>query len=145
MNDAAASAVVVDTMVIGWLFDDHLNPRADRYRAVIADSPVLLSFQTVMELRYGALHARGGQLRRRQLDRRVAGLTVVQPDDAMITLCAELREGCRRTGHPLGSKVHDGDRWIASTAIRLGLPLVSDDGVFDSAPGLQLLTARPRS
>ncbi len=43
----------------------------------------------------------------------------MQPDDEMITLCAELREACRRIGHPLGSKAHDGDRWIAATACDL--------------------------
>jgi predicted nucleic acid-binding protein len=48
---------------------------------------------------------------------------------------------CARAGHALGDKLHDGDRWIASAAIRLGLPLVSHDGVFKGAPGLQLITA----
>jgi hypothetical protein len=41
------------------------------------------------------------------------------PDDEMIRLSAELRQGCRR----------------------LGLPLVSHDGVFKAAPRLELLTA----
>lgn len=131
----------MDTMVISWLLDDRPNPVADRYRALIDTRPVLLAFQTVMELRYGALRAGWGELRRRRLERRVAELTVVQPDDEMISVCAELRQGCRRIGHPLGSKVHDGDRWIAAVAIRLGLPLVSHDGVFDAVPRLQLLTA----
>lgn len=94
-----------------------------------------------MELRYGALRAGWGELRRRRLERRVAELAVVQSDDEMISVCAELRQGCRRIGHPLGSKVHDGDRWIAAAAIRLGLSLVSHDGVFDGAPRLELLTA----
>jgi predicted nucleic acid-binding protein len=57
-------------------------------------------------------------------------LTVVQPDDQMITVCAELRAVCQRTGHTLGDRIHDGDRWIPAAAMRLGLPLVSDDGVF---------------
>ncbi|HTV10971.1 MAG TPA: hypothetical protein VME20_03845 [Acidimicrobiales bacterium] len=46
-----------------------------------------------------------------------------------------------RAGHALGDKLHDGDRWVASAAIRLGLPLVSHDGVFKGAPGPQLITA----
>ena len=80
-------------------------------------------------------------MRRRRLDRLVAELTVVQPDDEMISACADLRDACRRIGHPLEGKVHDGDRWIAATAIRLGLPLVSHDAVFDATPGLRLLTS----
>jgi hypothetical protein len=54
MTDARPVGVVVDTMVISWLFDERANPVADRYRALIGVRPVLLAFQTVMELRYGA-------------------------------------------------------------------------------------------
>ena len=84
-----------------------------------------------------------GELRRRRLERRIADLTVVQPDDEMIIACAELRARCLEVGHALGDEVHTGDSWIAATAIRLGLPLVSHDGVFDGAPGLEFLTANP--
>ncbi len=119
--------VIVDTMVISWLFDERPNPLADDYRVLIGEVPVLLASQTVMELRHGAPRAGWGELRRRRLERRVA----------------ELRQACRRIGHPLSSKMHDGDRWIAAAAIRLGLPLVTHDTVFKAAPQLALLTATP--
>jgi predicted nucleic acid-binding protein len=142
MTDAQPTgAVVVDTMVISWLLDDRPNPLADRYRNRLGAQPVLVAFQTVMELRYGALRAGWGELRRRRLERGLAELTVVQPDDETITVCAELRLRCQQVGHALGDKVHDGDRWIAATAIRLSLPLVSHDGVFLAAPGLSIITA----
>ncbi|HUR17900.1 MAG TPA: hypothetical protein VMZ51_03055 [Acidimicrobiales bacterium] len=54
MSDARAPGVVVDTMVISWLFADQPHPLAERYRALIDARPVLLAFQTVMELRFGA-------------------------------------------------------------------------------------------
>jgi predicted nucleic acid-binding protein len=142
MTDAQPLGVVVDTMVIGWLFDDRPNPLGDRYRVLIGPRPVLLAFQTVMELRFGALRAGWGELRRRRLERRIAELTVVQPDDNMITACANLRVRCKQIGHALGDKLHDGDRWIAAAAIRLDVPLASHDGIFDGAPGLELITAR---
>lgn len=47
-------------------------------------------------------------------------------------------------GHALAGKPHDGDRWIAATAIRLGAPLVSHDRVFVGAPGLELLSIMQR-
>ena len=125
--------VVVDTMVISWLLDDRPNRLANQYRALIGDAPVVLAFQTVMELRFGAVRAGWGELRNRRLERRVAELNVVQPDDEMITVCAELRADCRRIGHPLGNKIHDGDRWIAATAIRLRVPLVSHDRVSETS------------
>jgi hypothetical protein len=37
---------------------------------------------------------------------------------------AELRYGARR-GHALSQRVHEADRWVASTALWLGVPLVA--------------------
>ncbi len=48
---AALAGVVVDTMVVSWLFDERPNPLAERYRDLIGPASVLLAFQTVMELR----------------------------------------------------------------------------------------------
>lgn len=128
-------------MVISWLLDERPNPLADQYRQLIGSSPVLLAFQTVAELRFGALRAGWGELRRRRLDRSIARLTVVQPDDQMITAWSQLRADCQKIGHALGHKLHDGDRWIAATALRLDCALVSHDGVFAQTPGLDLITA----
>ena len=86
MTLPASPPVVVDTMVVSWLLDSRPNPMQDRYRELIGTAPVLLAFQTVAELRYGALRAGWGELRRRRLDRSVARLTVVQPDDEMLTV-----------------------------------------------------------
>ena len=49
-----------------------------------------------------------------------------------------LRVRCEQAGHALAQSHHDADRWIAATAIRLGVPLVSHDAVFKGAPGLLL-------
>lgn len=140
MTNAQLSGVVVDTMVISWLFDGRPNRLAERYRTLIGPRPVLVAFHTVMELRYGVLRAGWGQLRRRRLERRIAELAVVQPDDQMIIVCATLRADCAQIGHALAAKLHDGDRWIAAAAMRLGIPLVSHDGIFDGAPGLEFVT-----
>jgi predicted nucleic acid-binding protein len=142
MTDAPSEGIVVDTMVISWLFDERPNPLANRYRALIGRRSVLLAFQTVMELRYGALRANWGELRRRRLERRIAELTIIEGDDEMTTRCAELRNECQRVGHALADKVHDGDRWVAAAALRLKVPLASHDGVFALAPRLELITAR---
>lgn len=131
MTNAQPSGVVVDTMVVSWLFDERPNRLAEHYRALIGPRRVLLAV-----LRVG-----WGQLRRRRLERRIAELTVVQPDDEMITMCATLRAHCTQIGHALAGKLHDGDRWIAASAMRLNVPLVSHDAIFDGAPSLQLVTA----
>lgn len=66
----------------------------------------------------------------------MARLVVVQPDDELIVVCARLRADCEQLGHALGQKIHEADRWIASTAIMLGVELISDDAVFDRVRGL---------
>ncbi|HSH59416.1 MAG TPA: PIN domain-containing protein [Acidimicrobiales bacterium] len=113
-----SDAVVVDTNVLSWLFDQRPNPLPDRYCSLIDERRVLVAFQSVMELRYGALHAGWGELRRRRLGRSLGALTVIQPDDALVNVCAELRHACDQAGHGLGGKAHDGDRWVAATALR---------------------------
>lgn len=45
---------------------------------------------------------------------------------------------CWRIGHALAQKEHDADRWVAATAIRLGIPPVANDGIYDNVPGLQV-------
>jgi predicted nucleic acid-binding protein len=69
MTDAHPAGVVVDTLVISWLFDERPNVLAERYRQLIGQSPVLLTLQTVMELRFGAIRAGWGEFRRRRLER----------------------------------------------------------------------------
>lgn len=64
---------------------------------------------------------------------------MVAADDALATAYAELREACVQAGHSLSAKIHTADRWIAATAIRYGLPLISDDAGFEGCPGLELI------
>lgn len=60
---------------------------------------------------------------------------MVQPDDDLMLTCAELRASCLAAGHALGQKVNVPDRWIAATAIALGVELISGDAVFENVAG----------
>ena len=51
----------------------------------------------------------------------IAGLTVLQPDDQMVPVRAQLRADCARAGNALGAKIHHDDRWLVSAVLRLGL------------------------
>ena len=127
-------------MVVSSLLHANRQPeRAEQYRSLIAGRPIVISFVTVTELRYGALKAGWGELRRRALERDLAQFVIVQPDNELMQICAELRAKCEQIGHALGQKVHEADRWIAGTAIRLNLALVSDDSVFRDVPELSIL------
>lgn len=102
-----------------------------------------MSFQTVAELRYGALRRGWGDARLRKLDAKIAAVEVVHSGDQLVANYARLRADCVQIGHALGQREHDADRWIAATALRLGIPLVSHDRVFENTPELQLESAHP--
>lgn len=88
------------------------------------------------ELRQGALRAGWGELCRRQLERSISDFEVIQTRARLISRCAELRAEASRAGHPLAQRIHEADRWVAATAVVLGLELVAGDGTFENVPGL---------
>ena len=58
-------------------------------------------------------------------------------------MCAQLRVDCEAIGHALAQSEHNADRWTAATGIRLAIPLVSNDTIFRSVPGLALESVAP--
>jgi len=63
---------------------------------------------------------------------------VIHTGPELVALRAQLRADCAAIGHALAQREHNGDRWIAATAARLGIPLVSNDTIFRGTPGLAL-------
>ena len=91
------------------------------------------------QARFGAMRAGWGNRRVADLERLLRSAFVSSPDDLTATAFARLRLACKHAGHPLHQKVHTGDLWIAATAVRWDLTLVSDAGVFDDCPELTLI------
>ncbi len=110
-----------------------------RYRRHLTGRRLVIASQVVAEARFGALRAGWGDRRIEELERLLRSTLVLTPDDLTATTFARLRVACERIGHPLHQKIHTGDLWIAATAIRRDLPLVSDDAVYNGCPGLKLL------
>ena len=108
--------------------------------AGIAGQPSFISFQTVAELRYGALRRGWGESRMLKLRSKIARAEVVWAGPELVETYAKLRAGCEAAGHALAQRPHDADRWIAATAVRLGVLLVSHDSVFRNVPRLILET-----
>jgi predicted nucleic acid-binding protein len=129
--------IVIDTDV----FSADLVPGAhlaERYAPIIAGRPALISFQTVAELHYGALRRGWGEARMLRLEARIHQAEIVHTGPELVLIYAQLRADCEALGHALAQRAHTADRWIAATAIRLGVPLVSNDRIFRDAPGLAL-------
>lgn len=126
--------IVIDTDV----FSADLVPGswlAERYASLITGRPAFISFQTVAELRCGAIRRGWGHARMLTLEAKVQRVEVVYTDPDLVAEYAQLRADCEAACHALAHKAHTADRWIAATAIRPGLPLVSNDGIFRGAPG----------
>jgi predicted nucleic acid-binding protein len=113
---------------------------AERYTSFVTDGAAFISFQTFAELRYGAIRRGWGHARTLRLEAKVQRVEVVHSHPSSLRSTPQLRVDCEAAGHALGQKPHTGDRWIAAIAIRLGIPAVSNDGIFRGAPGLELKT-----
>ena len=132
--------VVVDTNVFGIALGNDPLSLAGRYAKHLNGAALVVSFQTVAELRYGALKANWGSARVAAMETRIQQALVVPPHDALAHVWAHLRNECRKIGHPLHDKKHHGDLWIAATAHLAGVPLVTHDSVFRGTPGLTIVT-----
>jgi predicted nucleic acid-binding protein len=126
--------IVVDTVIISWLLSR--NSQVAPYEPHLTGRQLVISFITVAELRYGAVKGNWGEARRQRLEERISAMRVVSPDNDLVNAYVDMRAKCQRLGHGLQAKEQEADRWIAATAIRYGLQLVSHDGIFDNVPGL---------
>jgi predicted nucleic acid-binding protein len=113
---------------------------AAAYEPLIVGRPAFISFQTVAEIRFGAALRTWGPTRILKMEARISSAEIVHSGPALIETYTRLRVDCHRAGHALAQSRHDADRWIAATAIRIGIPLVSNDRIFADAPGLTVET-----
>lgn len=112
--------VVADTDVVSYLFKRH--PLAEAYLGLLSGHSVMISFMTVAEIEYGMeSDGWGGPRRagmRRYLEER---FSVVYPDSKTVKIWASIVAGCERKGRSIAHS----DAWIAATALRLGVLLVT--------------------
>lgn len=134
--------VVVDTDVFSADIVP-TSPLTAAYAPILAGRHVYISFQTEAELRYGALRRGWGPDRMRRLELRIRQAEIVHSGPELVRVCAQLRADCERIGHALAARQHNADRWIAATATRLGMPLVSNDAIFQGVPDLVLESVAP--
>jgi tRNA(fMet)-specific endonuclease VapC len=132
--------VVVDTGVFGAELSPRGRPLANAYRPLLEGRPAVISFITVAELEYGAKRVGWGSDRLKRLNLETRRAQTVWPGPVLVDTYVTMRTWCARTGHGLAGKDHEADRWVAATAIWLGIPLVAHDAIFKNVSGLQLLT-----
>jgi predicted nucleic acid-binding protein len=133
------TAVVVDTMIASAWLGVRQSQRKSRWAPVLEPAVWVLPFTVIAEMRFGAEVAGWGARRRRVLDRLIARAGMVPPFDEVMDAYVDVRTWSVRTGHGLGAKDHEADRWVAAVAIAGALPLASEDSIFEDVPGLNLL------
>lgn len=112
--------------------------RSQRRWAPVLEAAIwVLPFVVVAEMRFGAEVAGWGARRRGVLDRLVARAGVVPPLGEVTDAYVDLRAWCVRTGHGLGAKDHEADRWVAAVAVAGGFPLATEDAIFDDVVTLR--------
>lgn len=131
------NAVVVDSCVVSYLFDD--SGPAAYYADRLAGKNLLISFQTLEEIRFGMLKRNWGARRRNEMERHLMQYDVIWPNHELVDISAQLRRQRERAGRPLTTA----DAWIAATAILLECPLASHDGDFAETPNLVELIRAP--
>ena len=140
MTQALRGPVVIDTGVFGAQLIPRTWPLGESHRPLVEGRAALISFVTVAELRFGAQLAAWGPRRLRRLGRELERAETIWPGPDLIDAYAALRAWCVKAGHGLGQKEHEADRWVAATAIWLGVPLVAHDAIFANVGGLNLFT-----
>ena len=118
------------------------SERKARWQALLERSAWILPFTVVAEMRFGAEVARWGARRREVLDRLISRAGVVPPLDSVTDAYVGLRTWTVRTGHGLGAKDHEADRWVAAVAMAAKLPLATEDSIFEEWRGSFARTPR---
>ena len=104
----------------------------------------MVSFMTAAEIEYGMEsdgwggHRRAGM--RRYLDERFSVVYPDYPDSQTVEIWASIVAGCERKGRSIAHS----DAWIAATALRLSVPLVTHNARDYSAVDELLLFTQQR-
>ena len=127
--------VLLDTDVFSLFLRG--DTRSVAYEPDVLGKVRCLSFASVAELRFGAIAAGWREPRRRQLEEAIGRTVILTGDDETTLRWAQVRAARQRLGRPIASE----DCWIAATALRHGLPLITHNGVhFEQIDGLKVIT-----
>jgi predicted nucleic acid-binding protein len=129
--------IVVDTDVCSYAFRG--DSRFAFYEDEMRGKTATISFMTLAELRFWSLVRRWGVDRQRQFNAFLEQRFVIHPvDELLCSLWADLTFEARQQGRALQSA----DAWVAATAVKLGVPLLTHNAKdFSYITGLQVITA----
>lgn len=128
------SGLLVDTDVLSFLFKG--DTRADPYRPLLRGRLLVVSFMTVAELERWTLIRSWGARRRAELATFLGDFVLYPVDHELCRVWARITVEARTRGRPIA----DADAWIAATALRAGVPLLTHNhSDFADVPGLDVV------
>jgi tRNA(fMet)-specific endonuclease VapC len=128
-------SVLLDTDVFSLFF--RRDTRGVRYDPEVRGRVRCLSFASVAELRFGAIAAGWQDRRVQQLEAAIARTVILHGDDLTVRHWAQVKATRQRLGRPISSE----DCWIAATALRHGLPLLTHNAKdYSHIPDLRIVS-----
>jgi predicted nucleic acid-binding protein len=129
------SLLLLDTNIVSYLFKR--DSRAERYAVHLLGHDPAITLMTVAELFQWAAMRNWGQPRLEALERYVGRYMLLELD---ITTC-RLWASVRTSRAALGAPISPQNAWMAATALRYDIPLVTHNAQdFVHIPTLQLIS-----
>ena len=126
--------VLVDTDVMSYRY--FKRQEFDEFKPYLAGAIPAISFVTYAEALGGAYKANWGERKIEEYKAHLRTYLLIPADQELAAVYARLYAECSHNGVTVSS---DNDLWIAATAFRHGLPVLSNDGVFRRIKGLTVL------
>ena len=114
-----AERVVVDTDVVSFFLKG--DTRARRYEKHLQGKQLVLSFMTIAELHRWSLERSWGEERKARLEEYLRKFIVSPADTELCKIWGQIQALAKAKGRPIGVA----DAWIAATAVRYNIPLVT--------------------
>ncbi len=129
------STVLLDTNIVSYLFKG--DTRAAAYAPLLQGNRLAISFMTVAELFEWAATRKWGRTRVTRLEQTLATYLVIPIDVELCRIWGTLRARLRVAGKTIAPQ----DAWIAATALRHKLPLVTHNpSDFQHITGIEVLS-----
>jgi tRNA(fMet)-specific endonuclease VapC len=129
------SLLLIDTDIASFIFKG--SSYAYPYQPLLNEQELALSFMTVAELFQWAILRRWSTRRIEQLERYLSNYLIIPVDQPLCRTWAKIRAD-RQT---IGRIISPQDAWIAATALRYNLSLVTHNVKdFREIPNLQIIT-----
>lgn len=129
--------LLLDTDVVSFLMKG--DSRANQYASIVQGNRLALSFMTVAELFQWAAIRKWGKQRTTKLEQSLANYLIIPVDFEICRIWGNLRAERQAIGRIISPQ----DAWIAATAIRHNLSLVTNNAKdFQNIAKLQVITVR---